>query len=81
MYNAYKDQPAYGVYVEGGVYHKLQCGQPGNLDWDGNGVIEFRDLYAGSASTSNLDTFYTQYVVYKTYPQSYHYYYPDSNCD
>ena len=81
LYDAYHDHPVYGPYVEGGYYHKAHCGQPGNLDWNGDGTVEYGDLYAGTPSESNLDTFYTQYWVYVNYPGYYAYYYPDSGCE
>ena len=81
LYNAYHTHPVYGPYVEGGYYHKQHCGEPGNLDWDGNGVVEYRDVYGGNPSSANVDTFYTQYWVLEKYPSSYSYYYPNSFCD
>ena len=81
LYDTYHDHAVYGSYVEGGYYHKAHCGQPGNLDWDGNGAVEYRDVYAGEPSIANLDTIYTQYWVYVSYPGYYAYYYPDSGCD
>jgi len=70
----------YASYVDGGYYHKQQCGEPGNLDWDGNATIEMIDAYAGSPGLANLGAFYTQFWLYDTYPAYYSYYYPDSFC-
>ena len=81
LYDAYHTHPVYGPYVEGGYYHKAHCGEPGNLDWDGNGVVEYRDVYGGKPSGANLDTFYTQYWVYVNFLDYYAYYYPDSYCE
>jgi hypothetical protein len=81
LYDAYHTHPEYGPYVEGGWYHKAHCGEPGNLDWDGNGVVEYRDVYGGQPSSANLSTFYTQRWVYVNFPDYYDYYYPDSSCE
>ena len=69
--------------VAGGYYRKnytLCNGAPGNLDWDGNGVINAQDAYKGTASPSNLNSFYTQIYVYLRLPGSYSTYYPNSTC-
>jgi hypothetical protein len=86
----YLDVNLYGQYhatypdlVDGGYYRKnyaLCNGAPGNLDWDGNGVINLQDAYKGAAAASTLNSFYTQIYVYLRYPGAYSNYYPNSAC-
>jgi len=76
-YITYHDT-AWADYVEGGYYHKRYCGYPGDLDWDGNGLINALD-YQNDDDPTYSSYVYEWYVrVY--YPQWYGHYYPDGTC-
>ena len=68
----------YAHYVEGGYYHKLHCGYPGDLDWDGNGCINHLDYRNDTDPT--LSSYVYEWYVHLYYPEWYDYYYPDNTC-
>ena len=76
-YEAYWNHPTLGPLVDGGYEHKQNCGEPGNQDWNENGLIELNDVFTAQAALGNI---YWQYIIYADYPSLYATYFPNSTC-